>query len=208
MTNDKPENVSMEIVCTRCIVYEPSEGFFKFYPNGVTFKDCGNHDDDDDVFTATYKSGTLEITNDKPTEMTEEAKNIRDDLSRKEHIYEPKYGGKDHSGYDTMMLYEINYEREEMYIKGFDQGYQQASSEMSGLMDMDSYLYERDKLIEHHDQQAQSLQSKLQIAIEALENISSTKKADLLHAPGYWGQMVVGEASQALAKIKDEGKVG
>ena len=36
----------------------------------------------------------------------------------KEKIYEPKWGGKDHSGYETMMKYEINYEREECFEKG------------------------------------------------------------------------------------------
>ena len=36
----------------------------------------------------------------------------------KEEIYEPKYGGKDHSGYGTMMLYEVNGERSECFEKG------------------------------------------------------------------------------------------
>lgn len=36
----------------------------------------------------------------------------------KEEIYEPKYGGKDHSGYNTMMLYEVNGERYECFEKG------------------------------------------------------------------------------------------
>ena len=36
-----------------------------------------------------------------------------EDEAAKQKIYEPKYGGKDHSGYETMMKYEINYEREE-----------------------------------------------------------------------------------------------
>ena len=35
-----------------------------------------------------------------------------------EKIYEPKYGGKDHSGYDTMMKYEINYERMDAFENG------------------------------------------------------------------------------------------
>lgn len=38
----------------------------------------------------------------------------------KEHIYEPKYGGKDHSGYDTLMKYEVNYEREDAFCRGFE----------------------------------------------------------------------------------------
>ena len=40
------------------------------------------------------------------------------EAARKERIYEPKYGGKDHSGYDTLMLYEVNYEREDCFEKG------------------------------------------------------------------------------------------
>lgn len=43
--------------------------------------------------------------------------------SRTEHIYEKKYGGKDHSGYDTMMKYEINYEREDAFVNGAYYGY-------------------------------------------------------------------------------------
>lgn len=35
-----------------------------------------------------------------------------------EAIYEPKYGGKDHSGYETLMKYEVNYEREECFVNG------------------------------------------------------------------------------------------
>jgi hypothetical protein len=33
-------------------------------------------------------------------------------------IYEPKYGGKDQSGYDTLMKYEVNDDREECFIQG------------------------------------------------------------------------------------------
>lgn len=40
------------------------------------------------------------------------------DAALKERIYEPKYGGKDHSGYDTLMKYEINDEREEAFCHG------------------------------------------------------------------------------------------
>lgn len=50
--------------------------------------------------------------------MTSNAK--RDALAEQERIYEPKYGGKDHSGYDTLMKYEVNDEREECFIKGWD----------------------------------------------------------------------------------------
>jgi hypothetical protein len=38
--------------------------------------------------------------------------------AHKEEVYEPKYGGKDHSGYDTMKLYEVNGERYESFVKG------------------------------------------------------------------------------------------
>ena len=41
-----------------------------------------------------------------------------EEAAQSEHIYEPKYGGKDHSGYDTMMKYEINYERSEAFENG------------------------------------------------------------------------------------------
>lgn len=41
-----------------------------------------------------------------------------EDEARKQRIYEPKYGGKDHSGYDTLMKYEVNDEREEAFIAG------------------------------------------------------------------------------------------
>lgn len=44
----------------------------------------------------------------------------RDALSAKECIYEPKWGGKDHSGYDTLMKYEVNGEREDAFCNGFD----------------------------------------------------------------------------------------
>ena len=42
----------------------------------------------------------------------------RDEAAEAEKIYEPKYGGKDHSGYETMMKYEINYERMEAFTNG------------------------------------------------------------------------------------------
>lgn len=38
--------------------------------------------------------------------------------SKKQKIYQPKYGGKDHSGYETLMKYEVNYERVECYQAG------------------------------------------------------------------------------------------
>lgn len=38
--------------------------------------------------------------------------------SESQNIYEPKYGGKDHSGYDTLLKYEVNYERMEAFEAG------------------------------------------------------------------------------------------
>lgn len=49
-----------------------------------------------------------------------EESRVRDEMALTEHIYEPKYGGKDHSGYETMMKYEINDEREEAYCNGWN----------------------------------------------------------------------------------------
>lgn len=53
--------------------------------------------------------------------------------AHKQRIYEPKYGGKDHSGYDTMMLYEVNDEREDCFDKGAEFGYQLAQQEITTL---------------------------------------------------------------------------
>ncbi len=41
-------------------------------------------------------------------------------MSLKEKIFEPKYGGKDHSGYDTLMKYEVNEYLVESFERGFD----------------------------------------------------------------------------------------
>lgn len=38
--------------------------------------------------------------------------------AEKQKIYQPKYGGKDHSGYETLMKYEVNDERVECYESG------------------------------------------------------------------------------------------
>lgn len=38
--------------------------------------------------------------------------------------------------------------------------------------------------------------------VEALRNIKSTSKKDLTENPGYWGEMIVGEAMQALKKFE------
>lgn len=54
------------------------------------------------------------------SEPAETLEQVRDRLAREQHIYEPKYGGKDHSGYNTLMKYEVNYEREEAFIAGFN----------------------------------------------------------------------------------------
>ncbi len=40
------------------------------------------------------------------------------DEAVKQRIFEPKYGGKDHSGYNTLMLYEVNDYLEEYFEKG------------------------------------------------------------------------------------------
>jgi|CXWL01.1.fsa_nt_gi hypothetical protein len=44
----------------------------------------------------------------------------REKAALSEHIYEPKCNGKDHSGYETMMKYEINDERAEAFSNGAD----------------------------------------------------------------------------------------
>lgn len=54
--------------------------------------------------------------------MTESIKQWIDKQSEVEAIYEPKYGGKDHSGYDTMMKYEVNYERMDAFSNGLTKG--------------------------------------------------------------------------------------
>lgn len=46
------------------------------------------------------------------------------ELSKAERIFEPKYGGKDHSGYDTLMKYEIN----EYLVEAFERGFTAAES--------------------------------------------------------------------------------
>lgn len=56
--------------------------------------------------------------------MTDEFKKARDEASISEHIYEPKWGGKDHSGYDTIMKYEVNSERDEAFCNGADWAYE------------------------------------------------------------------------------------
>lgn len=52
-----------------------------------------------------------------------------DTASESEKIYEPKYGGKDHSGYDTMMKYEINYERMDAFENGAKWMYEQLATD-------------------------------------------------------------------------------
>lgn len=63
------------------------------------------------------------------THLSEDVKKKRDELAEKERIYEPKYGGKDHSGYDTLMKYEVNDEREAAFCNGFDAGYAMAKED-------------------------------------------------------------------------------
>ena len=53
--------------------------------------------------------------------------------AEKEEIYEPKYGGKDRSGHDTLMLYEVNGERYECFEKGAKFGYHLRDSEVQTL---------------------------------------------------------------------------
>lgn len=67
--------------------------------------------------------------------MNDAYKKARDEAAAKERIYQPKYGGKDHSGYETMMKYEVNDEREDAFCIGADWGYAQAlsSPEVVGL---------------------------------------------------------------------------
>jgi hypothetical protein len=48
----------------------------------------------------------------------DEIKKLIEDEAAKQSIFEPKYGGKDHSGYDTLMKYEVNGYLEEYFEKG------------------------------------------------------------------------------------------
>jgi hypothetical protein len=59
----------------------------------------------------------------------------------KERIYQPKYGGKDHSGYNTIMLYEVNDERDECFEKGANYGYSLAQDEIKELVEAAEGLY-------------------------------------------------------------------
>ncbi len=52
-----------------------------------------------------------------------------DTASESENIYEPKYGGKDHSGYGTIMKYEINDERMDAFVNGAKWMYEQLATE-------------------------------------------------------------------------------
>lgn len=61
--------------------------------------------------------------------MTPDREKAIEDASESECIYEPKYGGKDHSGYDTMMKYEINGERQDAFINGAKWAFTQADAE-------------------------------------------------------------------------------
>lgn len=49
----------------------------------------------------------------------------------------------------------------------------------------------------------EKLEAANKIMLKALQNISSTKKSDLLENPAYWGQMIVGESSQAINQVKE-----
>jgi hypothetical protein len=39
-------------------------------------------------------------------------------MAQAQRIFEPKYGGKDHSGYDTLMKYEVNDYLEQAILDG------------------------------------------------------------------------------------------
>ena len=67
--------------------------------------------------------------------MTPEMQKKRDELAIAERIYEPKYGGKDHSGYDTMMKYEVNDEREVAFENGFNAAYDLMQEKVKVLVD-------------------------------------------------------------------------
>lgn len=68
----------------------------------------------------------------------------RDKAAQAERIYEPKYGGKDHSGYDTLMKYEVNDEREDCFARGFDAGRAQVLRELAvvrkALLNIEAHL--------------------------------------------------------------------
>lgn len=63
--------------------------------------------------------------------------------SEKEAIYEPKYGGKDHSGYDTLMKYEVNGERMDAFVNGGEFGYGLALKELQAREKEAEFLNER-----------------------------------------------------------------
>lgn len=57
----------------------------------------------------------------------------RDEAALEQEIYGRKYGSKDHSGYETLMKYEVNYERSECFVKGADWATQRAEKEIAEL---------------------------------------------------------------------------
>lgn len=85
------------------------------------------------------------IISDKPDEEApKEVKSRFDAMAQKEEIYEPKYGGKDHSGYGTMMLYEVNDERFDCFQRGCWYGWNTRFSEVQTLK---IELWHRDDII-------------------------------------------------------------
>lgn len=64
----------------------------------------------------------------------QDIKELIEKAAHAEEIYEPKYGGKDRSGYGTMMKYEINSERSECFEKGAIFGYQLRIKELEALV--------------------------------------------------------------------------
>lgn len=67
--------------------------------------------------------------------MNQETKEAIEKAAKAEEIYEPKYGGKDHSGYDTMMKYEINSIRSDCFEKGAEFGFNLAIKQAEILVE-------------------------------------------------------------------------
>jgi len=76
-----------------------------------------------------------------PTNLPPEIKSKIEAQALTERIYEPKYGGKDHSGYNTMMLYEVNDEREDCCERGATFGYSLAEREIERLKGLIENIY-------------------------------------------------------------------
>lgn len=97
---------------------------------------------------------------------------LKNELAEKQMIYEPKYGGKDHSGYDTMMKYEVNYERHEAFIAGFDAAIKAVSESEKKLVEA---LVEISKLNITGSNVYCSAENAVKTANEALKDYASVK---------------------------------